>query len=488
MRYSIVIPTYNHCEDLLKPCLESIFSYSHMRDIQLIISANGCVDNTKSYLTNLQKHFQVLGMEDHFKIVWNDAPLGFSKATNVGIREASCDLVVLLSNDVTLLGQEKGTWLSRLVLPFETNVRCGISCTNKMYSEHAGRDFAIFFCVMIHKKVFEKIGLLNEDYSVGSGEDIEFSIEAENAGFEVIEVAQNTMDYNLKMWLSDFPLYHKGEGTVHDPSLVPDWDSIFTGNMIKVAQKYNPAWVEANAAHFSWQLLQETLPKFHKPISTLKKLNNVLFDEIFKINCYHVLPNEFEGNIVVDIGAHIGTFSLFSLIHGATKVLAIEANPKVYSTHLADVVSSLPQIQIDNLAVTDQEGILVSIKDDDVNSQLQPYDPKNLSVKTISLASLLKKHNIEGTELVLKLDIEGHEFNVLLNTPIDVLSRFKTIFVEVHNDMNPNPNFREIKKIAEHLENNGFKKTFEIPLLWFGIDGTVTQTGVWNEKYERVKI
>jgi hypothetical protein len=60
--------------------------------------------------------------------------------------------------------------------------------------------------------------------------------------------------------------------------------------------------------------------------------------------------------------------------------------------------------------------------------------------------------------------------------------------VEVHNDMNPNSNFRDIKRIAEHLENNGFKKTFEIPLLWFGIDGTVTQTGVWNEKYERVKI
>jgi FkbM family methyltransferase len=488
MRYSIVVPTYNHCDDLLKPCLESIFKYSHMRDIELIISANGCVDNTKSYLAELQNHFQTLGMEDHFKIVWSDAPLGFSRATNAGIKAATCDLVVLFSNDVTLLSQNKGVWLARLAAAFDAHEDCGISCTNKMYSEHAGREFAIFFCVMIHKKVFEKIGLLNEDYGVGSGEDIEFSIETENAGFKVIEVADNTMDHNLKMWISDFPLYHKGEGTVHDPRLVPDWTNIFTRNMLKVAQKYNPTWIQTNKGQFPWQLVQETLPKFHKAINQLQTKNNVLFEEIFKINCYNVNQNEFDGATVVDIGAHMGTFSVFSLVHGARSVLAVEANPVVYDTHLKSVASSLPEITLVNTAVTDQDDLLVSILNDDVNSQLQPYNPKNLSVKTISLERLLAQHDVQGSELILKLDIEGHEFNVLLNTPIAVLNRFKTIFVEVHNNMNSNPSFQDIKKIAEHLENNGFKKTFEIPLLWFGIDGTVTQTGVWNEKYERLPV
>jgi FkbM family methyltransferase len=457
-----------------------------MRDIELIISANGCVDNTKSYLSGLQQQFASLGMEDHFKVVWNDKPLGFSGATNAGIKAASQDLILLLSNDVRLLEQQKNNWLERLTQPFLENPKCGISCTNKMHSEHAGRAFAIFFCVMIHRRVFDTIGLLNEDYGVGSGEDIEFSIEAEKAGFEIIEVAENTIDHNIKMWISNFPLYHKGEGTVHDPSLVPDWDSIFTSNMVTIAHKYNPAWIQAHGNKLPWQLLQATQQRFQKPIAQLKRFNNVLFDEIFKINCYHVTDNEFHNKTVLDIGAHIGTFSIFSLVHGASQVYAVEANPKVYAQQLKLVSNQLPEITAINLAVTDQDRALVSIKDDDVNSQIQDYNAQSPSVYTASLAALLEDFKITGDELILKLDIEGHEFNVLLNTPIDVLHRFKTIFVEVHNNMNPNPKFHDISAIALHLEQNGFKKTFEIPLLWFGIDGTVTKTGVWNEKYERV--
>ena len=44
---------------------------------------------------------------------------------------------------------------------------------------------------MIHRKVFDKIGLLNEEYGVGGGEDTEFCIEAEKAGFEVVEETDN---------------------------------------------------------------------------------------------------------------------------------------------------------------------------------------------------------------------------------------------------------------------------------------------------------
>jgi len=55
MKYSIVIPTYNHCEDLLKPCLESIFKYTDMTDVELVISANGCKDGTSDYLKALKE-------------------------------------------------------------------------------------------------------------------------------------------------------------------------------------------------------------------------------------------------------------------------------------------------------------------------------------------------------------------------------------------------------------------------------------------------
>jgi FkbM family methyltransferase len=252
MKYTIVIPTYNHCDDLLKPCIDSIFKYTNIYDIELIISANGCKDNTFSYLQTLKKKYQLLHLENNFKIVWNDQPLGYSKACNVAITEATTDLIVLLNNDAVLLPQNRNDWLSLLENPFNTNKNCGISCVIKGPSEPAGRDFAIFFCVMIHRKVFDKIGLLSLDYGVGGGEDTEFSIECENAGFEVLECMKNQWDSTNQIFSGNFPIYHKGEGTLHDKNLVPEWDDIFLTNSLTLAKKYNPKWYQWRLSNY-WE-------------------------------------------------------------------------------------------------------------------------------------------------------------------------------------------------------------------------------------------
>lgn len=242
MKYTVIIPTYNHCDDLLKPCIDSIFKYTNIYDIELIISANGCKDNTFQYLETLNKKYKKINLENNLKIVWNEDPLGYSKACNVAITEASTDLIVLLNNDVLLLEQEKNSWLELLENPFKTNDKCGISCVIKGPSEPAGRDFAVFFCVMIHKKVFDKLGLLSLDYGVGGGEDTEFSIECENAGFEVVECLKNQWDNDSSLFVGSFPIYHKGEGTLHDKNLVPEWNKIFHENSLTLAKKYNRQW------------------------------------------------------------------------------------------------------------------------------------------------------------------------------------------------------------------------------------------------------
>ena len=85
MKFSIVIPTYNHCEDLLKPCLESLFKYSNISDIELIIVSNGSKDTTFEYLGALKEKFNYLGLSDNLKVIWNPEPMGYSRATNAGI-------------------------------------------------------------------------------------------------------------------------------------------------------------------------------------------------------------------------------------------------------------------------------------------------------------------------------------------------------------------------------------------------------------------
>ena len=77
MKISIIIPTYNHLEDCLKPCLESIKIYTDLTDVEVIISANGCTDGTREYVDSLGAPF---------KLVWSDVATGYTKATNDGIK------------------------------------------------------------------------------------------------------------------------------------------------------------------------------------------------------------------------------------------------------------------------------------------------------------------------------------------------------------------------------------------------------------------
>ena len=127
MKYSVVIPTYNNCDKFLKPCIDSIIKYTHLEDIELIISANGCTDNTEEYLNNLKATIPNL------KVIWSKNPLGFPKSVNLGIKASSCEKIVLLNNDTQLLEQQKNTWLDLLDLHFG-NPKCGISCVIKEYS------------------------------------------------------------------------------------------------------------------------------------------------------------------------------------------------------------------------------------------------------------------------------------------------------------------------------------------------------------------
>jgi glycosyltransferase involved in cell wall biosynthesis len=241
MKYSVVIPTYNHCDDLLKPCVESIFGCSNLADIELIISANGCSDNTSQYLDELRYKFNQLNLANNFKVAWSDAPLGYPKATNEGIKLATTDKIVLLNNDCILLQQKQNDWLNILNEPFEKDEKCGVSCVVKEYSRVMNCDFAIFFCVMIARKLFDEIGYLNEEFTPGSGEDMEFCILAQQKGY-TIHQCYDTIPLDEKYFTGQFPIYHLGEGTVHDKELVPEWSSVFLRNKFKLAKKYNNEW------------------------------------------------------------------------------------------------------------------------------------------------------------------------------------------------------------------------------------------------------
>jgi GT2 family glycosyltransferase len=286
MKYSIVIPTYNNCEKYLKPCVDSVIKHSNMDEVELIISANGCTDNTRVYLDYLVT--AVPGL----KVIWNDAALGYSGANNVAIKAATCDKIVLLNNDTILLDQPRNHWLGALDGPFK-DPDCGISCVIRGHSEPAGCDFAVFFCVMIHRKVFDKIGLLNEEYGVGGGEDTEFCIEAEKAGFKVLEVFEKVWEES--QYVGVFPIYHKGEGTMYDTSLVQGWENIFLINSLKLAKKYNKDWYRWRLSNF-WEraVFLKGDQVFPREVTRYEwAAKNLIGNSVFELGCTNGYGRQF---------------------------------------------------------------------------------------------------------------------------------------------------------------------------------------------------
>jgi glycosyltransferase involved in cell wall biosynthesis len=214
MKYSIVIPTYNHCDDFLKPCIESIYKFSNPGEFEVVVSANGCTDNTAQYLRDLQR------VHNNVKVAWSDEPLGFARSTNRGIELASGEFIVLLNNDTVILDQPMNSWLERLVAPFE-DPKMGITGVLSQHSPITERTFLIFFCVMIRRSLFDELGLLDEDFKTGGQEDVEFCYRTEYAEYKLKNVTSiSTLSESGTHYVNDFPIWHVGEGTAHDKTLV----------------------------------------------------------------------------------------------------------------------------------------------------------------------------------------------------------------------------------------------------------------------------
>jgi len=206
-RISIIISTYNHLEDCLKPCIDSIIQFTDLADVEIIISANGCKDGTMEFVNSL------VGSDLPFKLVWNEEPLGCTKAINEGIKVSTGEYIILLNNDIVLLPQRKNTWINQLLHPFKDDPEVGGTGPFLMGTPR----FIVFFCACIKREMFDKFGLLDEIFSPGTCEDVDFCAKIQKAGYKIIQVPYETNEYyEYKRMLGGFPMFHKGSETIKD--------------------------------------------------------------------------------------------------------------------------------------------------------------------------------------------------------------------------------------------------------------------------------
>lgn len=468
MKYSIIIPTYNHCDDLLKPCVESVLAHTHMDQVQLIICANGCTDNTSYYLQRLKNQFDRLGFADHFLMITHEHALGFAAACNQGIRMATCDRVVLLNNDCVLQTQVTHAWLDTLNTPFEQDAQVGITCTLKLHSDVTQREYAPFFCVMIDRKVIHQVGMLNESHTVGSAADQEYCWRTEQAGFQIVNV--DTPEYvpDVNVHVGQFPLYHKGAGTMQDVPLISDWASTFEHNKHPPHQNMSDLPVNTSC---------ETVDQVAAKYAWLANANTeapALFKEVIVTNTYRLEPAHVINRSVIDVGANMGMFSIMCAALGSPQVLACEPVGSTVDllTHHVNQAQLQNQIHCVRAAITGavQGPVAMGMHADSGKNSLYEVGTHAELVPSQTLAQMVTA--CEQSEILLKMDCEGAEYDILLDSEDSVFDRIKIIMMETHGDLHST--HKGIPLLHDRLHALGFKQQNYQPygIWWYDSAGT----------------
>lgn len=260
MKVDIIMCTYQ-MSDMTEECLTSLARCTQDVDYRLIWVDNGSDDK------HICRTVEVLRMEGIPHIAkFNATNEGFVKGTNAGLALSTAPYVALLNNDVILTPQ----WLSQLIKGAEKFPKVGLvgpttsppsSGELKRVSwqsvtrlaergpvlegfapvpkypgdDHAAEYAALmaktyegkyqnwcgmvaFFCVLIKRAVLDDIGFLSEDYGMGFGDDDDYCLRAEKAGWG-------------RMLAWDTFVVHKHRSTWKKH--IPDWEKLRDANWAK---------------------------------------------------------------------------------------------------------------------------------------------------------------------------------------------------------------------------------------------------------------
>jgi FkbM family methyltransferase len=179
-----------------------------------------------------------------------------------------------------------------------------------------------------------------------------------------------------------------------------------------------------------------------------------------------------EGDIVIDVGAHIGKYTILAskMVGSTGKVIAIEAHPANYDILNKNIVlNKLSNVITLNYAVHSKEGMVklyeplqeegFTIYNTIMSDREAVNHQKYIEVKANTLNSLMLANGISQVNWI-KVDVEGAEFEVLKGST-NLLSSSKdiSILLEIHNVGDIQKTFYE--PIMKLLKSNNFRIFFE---------------------------
>ncbi|MBV4423555.1 glycosyltransferase family 2 protein [Clostridium tyrobutyricum] len=202
----IILINFNGYKDTIE-CVNSLEKINY-RNYKIIIVDNASSDNSLTILKQKLNNCIIIESKEN---------IGFAGGNNLGIKYAlhhNCDYIMLLNNDTLV----KIDFLDNMLNSFSKDKKVGlVGCKIMYYPEkniiwygggyidwfkfigaHYGMrqidngqcddekeiDFMTGCCMLIKREVFEKAGLLSEDYFMYF-EDVDFCVKVKNFGYKI---------------------------------------------------------------------------------------------------------------------------------------------------------------------------------------------------------------------------------------------------------------------------------------------------------------
>lgn len=203
-KVSVIVVTYNNI-DLTRKCLESLEVHSQYNALEVIVVDNASSDGTPGFLSKWVTD------RPNRRLILNEENRGFAAANNQGLAIARGDYLVLLNNDTFVTPG----WVRTLVRHLQRDNSIGMigPVTNNIGNEakieisysgmdemllkaatytrlHVGQTYplrtAAFFCVMMPRSTYERVGDLDEAFGRGFFEDDDYCRRVEQLGLRVV--------------------------------------------------------------------------------------------------------------------------------------------------------------------------------------------------------------------------------------------------------------------------------------------------------------
>jgi GT2 family glycosyltransferase len=181
VRFSIIIPCYKH-PDLANQILMDIYQNCPTVDEVIVVD-----DASKDVKTSACYDFWKTVQSFPLRVIELEENVGFLKASNRGLREATGDIIALISSDVRIKKDLKKA-VSEIMSPHDKVLLGGrLLDYDTGWNCFDGRIFPYIegWALIMAKMGWTMLGYFDEQFAPHDFEDVDLSTEAINAGCEL---------------------------------------------------------------------------------------------------------------------------------------------------------------------------------------------------------------------------------------------------------------------------------------------------------------